>query len=122
MPRLLAVDDDTKTLATIRRVAGLMGFIVDGVTQGREFELEFIKRQPNAVIIDMSLPDIGGIELIKWMGKVAAPTLIILMADLPDEDLRLLCSMGMPPNLHVRPLAKPFRNSELVAILRPLVP
>lgn len=98
----------------------MMGFEVTWTSHGREFQLLYGNMKPDAVIIDLSIPDVTGVELCHWLAREEKPTLVVLMADLPPDALQLLTEKVLPPTLSVVSLVKPIRRGDLVAALQPL--
>lgn len=120
MPRLLIVDDEDDIGREIQRVAELMGFEVARTSKGRDFQAVYLSNRPDAVVIDLTLPDITGVQLTEWLDVVGPPSLVILASDLPAEAFRLLTTKAVPSSLTTVRLRKPVSSGELVAALRPL--
>jgi DNA-binding response OmpR family regulator len=65
--RLLIVDDEPRFAAFVERVALPLGFAVEVTTHGRDFKAAYQSMSPDAVVIDMVMPDIDGNELVLWL-------------------------------------------------------
>jgi PleD family two-component response regulator len=81
--RVLVVDDH----AMVRR--GLCSFlttelgfeVVGEAAGGREALLKAAKLQPNVIVLDISLPDIDGLEVTRRMRKIAPKSEILLVSE-----------------------------------------
>ncbi|MEU6798921.1 response regulator [Nonomuraea wenchangensis] len=62
MYRILAVDDDPAILRSLRRGLRLAGFDVDTAGSGCQ-ALEQAANRPDAIILDVSMPDVSAIEV-----------------------------------------------------------
>lgn len=62
---IVAVDDDLDLLATIEIQLHLKGFAVRTASSGEEGIRIAVSVQPDIVLLDIGLPDMGGIEVVK---------------------------------------------------------
>ena len=65
--RLLVMDDEAAFARFVRRIAEGEGYEVEVLTLPREFAATFERFDPNVVILDVVMPEIDGIELIRWL-------------------------------------------------------
>ena len=78
-PLLLVVDDDAEVLALIRRVAEAEGFDVITCTDGRK-ALEIAEaRRPDLVMVDLRMPDVAGLDVVRALRLADAKATIVLM-------------------------------------------
>jgi DNA-binding NtrC family response regulator len=78
-PLLLVVDDDVEVLALIRRVAEAEGFAVITCTDGRK-ALEIAEgRRPDLVMVDLRMPDVAGLDVVRALRLADAKATIVLM-------------------------------------------
>ncbi|MBX3676856.1 MAG: response regulator [Rhodocyclaceae bacterium] len=115
--RILLVEDDRLLGDGIR--AGLMqaGFAVDWAQDGREGELALAGEPYDAVVLDLGLPKLSGMEVLKGLraARNAVPVLILTARDaVPDRIAGL--DAGADDYL-----VKPFDLGELQARLRALL-
>ena len=78
--KVLLVEDDkplNKSLSAIMRKAG---YDVDNVYTGSEMLAEIDRKEYDAVVLDVKLPDIEGTELLKKVREVQPVTGIIMMS------------------------------------------
>jgi DNA-binding NtrC family response regulator len=71
-PLLLVVDDEAGMLALIRRVAEGEGFEVLTCGGGREAIEVAAQRMPDLVLVDLRMPDVGGLDVVRAI-RVADP-------------------------------------------------
>lgn len=88
MARILFVDDDPYTLETLGKAVEVFGHQPLWATNGQEAMQAASQQDPDIIFLDMSLPDIGGIELIgKLRGVVSlTDTPILVLSASPELD------------------------------------
>lgn len=114
--QLLLVEDDPSLASGLQRALQNEGFSVNHVGTGKH-ALQVVKVEaPDIVILDLGLPDIDGLEVLKQIRKVrmALPVLLLTARDTLDDKVAGLDS-GADDYL-----AKPFDMPELLARLRVL--
>ncbi len=88
MARILFVDDDPYTLQTLGKAVEVFGHQPLWATNGQEAMQAASQQAPDIIFLDMSLPDIGGIELIGKLREVdsLADTPILVLSASPELD------------------------------------
>jgi DNA-binding NtrC family response regulator len=85
-PLLLVVDDEPTVVALIRRVAEKEGFEVIPCTDGRQ-ALEIARdRRPNLVMVDLRMPDVAGLEVVRALREADAKANVVLMTGFGSID------------------------------------
>jgi two-component system response regulator TrcR len=115
--RILLVDDE-RTLARLVSLAlGYEGWTVEVAHTGRDALQSFRASRPDAVVLDIMLPDIDGLEVLRQMRALgsSSPTLFLTARDSVDDRVIGLTAGGDDY------LTKPFSLEELVARLRGLL-
>ena len=117
MPRLLIVEDQPVLLDAVRRGLEAEGFDVVCAETGCEGLLLCASAVPDAVILDLMLPDGDGLQLLRNMRRDGfdRPVLIVSARDSVDQRITGL-NMGADDYL-----IKPFVFSELLARIRALL-
>jgi two-component system response regulator QseB len=112
--RVLLVEDDAMIGKSVREGLRQDGFTVDWVTDGRAADAALNAESYGAVLLDLGLPKIGGMEILRRFRArgVDVPVLIITARDAIDERIHGLDS-GADDYL-----VKPFDLDELAARLR----
>jgi EAL domain-containing protein (putative c-di-GMP-specific phosphodiesterase class I)/ActR/RegA family two-component response regulator len=108
--RLLAIDDEQGLLAVVREVAVSAGYEVVVTSDATFFLQQTREWHPTLVLMDLQMPDVDGVELMRHMAteKLEAP--IVLMSGVDDKVLRTVGDLGTELGLNIRGvLAKPIR-------------
>lgn len=115
--KLLLVEDDDLVSDSLSRALRGSGHIVDCVNDGAHAELVVNTESYDVVILDLGLPGMEGLELLKKMRskKISVPVLILTARDSYEERIQGLDSGA---NDYV---TKPFHLGELEARLRALL-
>lgn len=78
-PLLLVVDDEPGMLRMVSRVAEAEGFEVAACSHGREAIQTAALRHPDIALVDLRMPDVGGLEVIRALREVDPHTRVALM-------------------------------------------
>jgi DNA-binding response OmpR family regulator len=111
--RVLVVEDESAVAAGLVQGMRAAGFAVDLATRGDEGVRLAFTDPPDAIVLDLGLPDRSGFDVLEQIqGRCAAPV-VVLTARIELQD-RLRCfALGAADYL-----AKPFFLEELVARIR----
>ena len=112
-PRVLVVDDDPRALRFVRDALSEAGYAP--LVTGSPHDLPRIIRteRPRLVLLDLVLPDVDGIELLRQVPELADLPVIFISAYRRDETVAKALEAGA-----VDYIAKPFSPTELVARVR----
>ena len=111
--RVLVVDDELPILRALGANLRARGYLVE-VAQSGEEALELAAGQlPDAVILDLGLPDISGIEVIDGLRGWTRVPIIVLSARDSEHDKVMALDAGADDYV-----TKPFGMDELLARLR----
>jgi CheY-like chemotaxis protein/MinD-like ATPase involved in chromosome partitioning or flagellar assembly len=119
MPRALVIDDEAEMTAIIARFLESGGFGVETATSGREGIATAIETSPDAVVLDVMMPEMDGYEVCRRLRRdprTARTAIVILTArgQLIDRESALRAGA----DAHV---SKPFQGKALVEQIRQLV-
>lgn len=115
--RLLLVEDDARMAATASQYLRNHGFAVDHAATGRAaLELAAINEY-DAVVLDLGLPDLDGLDVCRRLRRAHA-SLRILMATARDAVEARIAGLDTGADDY---LVKPYALGELVARLRALL-
>ncbi|MES1255157.1 MAG: sigma-54 dependent transcriptional regulator [Acidobacteriota bacterium] len=78
-PTLLVIDDEPAVLASVDRVARSYGFAVVSRTDGRTALADLPVLKPDAVMVDLRMPDINGLEVLRAIREGNVASQVILM-------------------------------------------
>jgi two-component system KDP operon response regulator KdpE len=115
--RVLVVDDEPAIRRALRPPLAELGFEVSEVSRG-EMAIELLRTETfDAVLLDVNMPGIGGIETLRRM-RAMAPRLPVLMLTVRDSENEKVQALEMGADDYV---TKPFGVRELVARIRAAV-
>ena len=108
--RILVVDDDKNICELIRLYLQKEGYTVEIANDGLAALEKFSQNPPAAVVLDIMLPKIDGIEVLKRMRKAGNIPVIMLTAKIADSDKIMGLTIGADDYI-----TKPFNPLEVVA-------
>ena len=111
--RILVVDDEPPILRVVARNLEHRGFQVDTSCSRREALEAFRRRRPDVLVLDLGLPDMDGVEIIRAVRATAATPVIVLSARDAERDKVEALDAGADDYV-----SKPFRIEELLARIR----
>jgi len=110
---VLVVEDEPAMLRALRINLRARGYEVTTAPTGREALAEADRRPPAAVILDLGLPDIDGIEVIRGLRGWTRAPIIVLSGRTGSGDKITALDAGADDYV-----SKPFAMEELFARLR----
>ncbi len=114
--RLLVVDDEKAIRSFLKTSLSAYGFYVFEAASGKEALDKAVAAHPDVVILDLGLPDIDGVEVVKRLRKRSQTPIIIL--SVRDEASEKICALDAGADDY---LTKPFSTGELLARLRAVI-
>jgi len=119
--RILVVDDEKSIRSFLKTSLSAYGYTVFEVTKGKEALTEAVSVHPDAIILDLGLPDMDGKEIIAKIRKRTKTPIIIL--SVRDDPLEKIAALDAGADDY---LTKPFSVGELLsrlkAVMRRLLP
>jgi two-component system KDP operon response regulator KdpE len=112
-PSVLIVEDDDATRSALRRDLVARGYRVDDVRDGGEALLRWEARRPDAVLVDLGLPDMDGTRIIARIRREATTPILVISAR--DAEATKVEALELGADDYV---TKPFGTAELHARLR----
>jgi two-component system, OmpR family, KDP operon response regulator KdpE len=110
---ILVVDDEVQIRRFLRISLEANGYRVHEASLGQEALLKTAQLRPELVILDMGLPDIDGLEVLRRLREWTKTPVIILSVRDSDRDKVSALDAGADDYL-----TKPFSMDELMARLR----
>lgn len=112
-PVVLCVEDDAKQSGhLVQRLIGA-GYDAVAVDHGAAAEAALIDTAPHAILLDLGLPDIDGLELCRRFVEWPACPVIVVSADLVQD--RIVAALDLGARDYV---TKPYNTEVLIARLR----
>jgi len=115
--RLLVVDDDPSVREALALVLDLNGFEVDTAVDGREAIRTLAVAPADAVILDVLMPGLDGLEVCRRMRATGDRSPVLMLTARAEVSERVA---GLEAGADDY-LAKPFAREELIARLRALL-
>jgi len=110
------IDDEAQIRRLLRLTLEEAGYAVDEAETGRDGLREASRRGPDAIILDLGLPDVSGVEVLQALRERSAVPVLILSV-FGQED-RKIAGLDAGADDY---LTKPFADGELLARLRALL-
>jgi two-component system response regulator MprA len=115
--RVLVVDDDRAVRDALRRVLTLGGYQVQTAEGGAEAIEAVVQSVPDAVVLDVGMPEIDGLEVCERLRRLGNRVPILMLTARVEVSDRVA---GLDAGADDY-LVKPFDNDELKARLRALL-
>ncbi len=112
-PSILVVEDDTAICKLIATTLETHGYQYHMANTGGAAILEATSMQPDIIILDLGLPDMDGVDIIKKVRGWSNTPIIVVSARSEDRDKIEALDAGADDYL-----TKPFSVDELLARLR----
>ncbi len=116
--RLLVVDDRPELGEVVRRAAVDIGYEVQVTVHANEFMRVFEEFDPTVVVLDIVMPDIDGIELVKWLYERGTDAKVFVTTAFNPHYAQMAEALGEAKGLDISLIKKPFRVAELRDALR----
>jgi len=113
MSRILVVDDDPVLQRTLRINLRARGHEVLLAGSGRQAVSTFLADAPELVVLDLGLPDLDGVEVLRQLRAVSSVPVIVLSARQQADDKVEALDEGADDYV-----SKPFSMDELMARVR----
>ena len=108
--RILLVDDDQNISHLIRLYLEKEGFEVEEAARGDDGLQAFRQKAPELVLLDVMLPGMDGLQVLREIRKTSKTPVIMLTAK--DETFDKVLGLELGADDYI---TKPFENKELVA-------
>lgn len=112
-PDILVVEDDTPIRNLIMTTLDTQDYKYQTASDGKEALLVAVSHQPDIFLMDLGLPDMDGIEVIKKIRTWSVAPIIVISARSDDKDKIEALDAGADDYL-----TKPFSVEELLARIR----
>ena len=112
-PVALIIDDEPQIRRLLRVTLEANGYRVFDAATGQDGIAQAAQRQPNVVLLDLGLPDLDGVAVLKRLREWSrVPVIILSVRDREDDKVAAL-DAGADDYV-----TKPFNSAELLARLR----
>jgi two-component system, OmpR family, KDP operon response regulator KdpE len=112
-PVALVIDDEDQIRRLLALILEANGYVGIAAATGRDGLLQAATRRPDVVILDLGLPDLDGVEVVRRLREWSRVPIIVLSVRDREEDKVAALDAGADDYL-----TKPFGAGELLARLR----
>ena len=112
-PTALVIDDELQIRRLLRVCLEANGYRVTEAATGKEGIAEAAQRPPDVVILDLGLPDMEGVAVLKRLREWSRVPVVVLSVRDREEDKIAALDNGADDYV-----TKPFSSGELLARLR----
>jgi len=113
---VLVIDDEVQIRRLLRITLEASGMAVVEADTGRIGLEEAARAHPDAVVLDLGLPDMGGLEVLKQLREWSKVPVLVLTVLAAESDKVAALDSGADDYL-----TKPFGSAELTARLRAIL-
>ncbi len=113
MDTVLVVDDEPRITGLVRDYLDQAGFAVVEAADGETALLRFDQHRPVAVVLDLGLPGLDGLDVLRRLRATSEVPIVILTARSDETDRVVGLELGADDYV-----VKPFGPKELVARIR----
>ena len=111
--RVLIIEDDPQIRRFVRAGLEAQGFAMFEADTGRRGLVEAGTRKPDLLLVDLGLPDLDGLEVIRAVRGWSAVPIVVLSARTREAEKVAALDLGADDYL-----TKPFGMAELLARIR----
>jgi putative two-component system response regulator len=118
--RILIIDDDADTVEMLKRFVSEQASEIRGLTQSRDAVEEFLKFEPDIVLMDLHMPEPDGLEILRRLqgvrDRIGFVPVVVLTGDRARVARNSALILGADDFL-----TKPLDRSEVVLRVRNLL-
>lgn len=112
-PVILVVDDEPQILRVMRTSLPARGYDVRTASDGGQALDEIRRQAPDLIVLDLAMPEMGGLDVCQRVREFSAVPIIVLSAKGAEGDKIAALDMGADDYV-----TKPFSLDELLARVR----
>lgn len=87
MAKVLLVDDEAELCEFLKEIFVRQNFQVLVATSGEKALAAIEKERPGAILLDLKLPDISGVEVLRRIKEISKDTIVVAMTGFSDASL-----------------------------------
>jgi DNA-binding response OmpR family regulator len=113
MMAIVVVEDDAQIRAALVRSLSARGYDARGSADGLAGLSLIVDSRPDAVLLDLGLPDIDGLDLLRMIRAVSAVPVVVITAQ--DDDDQIVRTLDAGADDYI---VKPFSTNQVEARVR----
>lgn len=118
MSMVYIVDDEALIAADVVDLVGSVGLAAQAFGAGREFLEAFNPSAPGCVVLDLRLPDIGGLDILREFERRGYKTPVILLTGHADVDSAVLAMKIGAADVIQKPFNRQLLLDRILQLLR----
>lgn len=116
--RVLIIDDDQRICRLIKRVADGLGINSLAIDNPEHFESAYLDFKPNVILMDLQMPKLDGVQLLRKLADQHSPAAILLASGMDKSVIETTMNLGKSLGLNmVGVLNKPMDIDHVKEIL-----
>jgi DNA-binding response OmpR family regulator len=120
-PSLLLIDDEPALADFLANAARESGFEPVVTSNDREFRETFQSNRPDTVALDLGMPGMDGVELLRFLAEQDYHSPVLIVSGFDRRVLEAAFRLGEALGLNMAgPVEKPVRLEDLEAVLNQL--
>ncbi|MDX2504917.1 MAG: response regulator [Gammaproteobacteria bacterium] len=124
MPELSIIDDELQIAEILAEVGEMAGYKVSIFTEARKFLSEHARhghKEPDVIFLDLTMPDIDGIEVITELGNRKSKAILVLMSGFDMDLLQSAQQLAQEYGLNaIESFTKPMDIDHVIQLLENL--
>lgn len=117
--RVLIMDDDPRVCRLFKRVAEGLGFEAFAIDNSSQFESAYVGFEPDIILLDLHMPGLDGVELIRYLVGQRTRAAVILVSGVDKSVIETTSRLGKSLGLNiVGSLIKPINVDDIKTLLR----
>ena len=117
MSRILVIEDDQRIRELVCKHLAEEGHLVTSQSSGLEGLRAITESEPEVIILDLGLPDLDGLDLLKMARSVTEIPVLVLTAREDEETILKAFSVGADDYV-VKPVSGPQLSARVEALMR----
>ena len=117
MAKILLIEDDQRIRELVCDHLASEGHSVLSQATGMDGLQKATSENPDLIVLDLGLPDLGGIDLLKMLRSITSIPVLVLTAR-EEEDVVLAAFEGGADDYVVKPVSGPQLSARIGALLR----
>ena len=113
MLTILIVEDEPSYIDALKVTLQPEGFTVHAATDGRSGIRSFESDRPDIILLDLMLPDISGLDVLRTIRSISDIPVIVVSAKSSEADIVTALELGADDYM-----TKPYSARELIARIR----
>jgi DNA-binding response OmpR family regulator len=114
---VVVVEDDARIRAGVVRSLSALGYTMRGSGTGLDGLSMVVESHPDAVLLDLGLPDIDGLDLLRMIRAVSSVPVVVITARDDDDEIVRTLDAGADDYI-VKPFSTRQVDARLRAVLR----